>query len=216
MDNPLNMPKQEIPVPEPPMKAPSPKQRTDETIQIRRHDEPLPNPSLPAYPRITPRGFDVEFEPRKFRAGAATAAPEGAFYTMRTVVSEGADNGDIYLQGGQATAGSGTATVAEILLFDASAGAEGTWQGTVGQHLVLTISGTGSEVDDVLMPTFDLTTGTAAVAASVGSNTLPTVGALSGTCKVSLGVFLDAGFSPSLPGNVQASFCFGGFTVSRF
>lgn len=187
-----------------------------EPVEIRRHAEELPNPSLPAFQHITPRPFGVEFEERKFRtAGGVSGGGGGAFFTMRTVESEAADNGDIYLQGGQVTAGSGTETVAEFLLYDASLD---TWAGTSGQHLVLTMSGTGSEADDVLMPTFDLTsiTGPAATTPPIGDNTLPTVGSLPGTCKVSLGIFTDAGFSPSLPGNIQASFCFGGFTVSRF
>ena len=139
----------------------------------------------------------------------------GAFYYMRTVVSGGADNGDIYLQGGQVAAGTGNITVAEYLLYDASLAS---WAGTAGQHLSIRLNGDGSEVDDVLMPTFDLTSvsGPTVLTPPLPSNVLPAVGSLAGECVVSLGVFLTAGFTPALPGNIQASFCFGGFTVSRF
>ena len=58
-------------------------------------------------------------------------------------------------------------------------------------------------------------TGPAAVA-TLGDNTLPTVSSLTGVCRVSLGIFTADGFLPANIGNIQASFCFGGFTISRF
>lgn len=142
-----------------------------------------------------------------------TGLTTGAFYAMRTVVSGGADNGDIYLQGGQVSAGTGTETVADILLYDASLDS---WSGTEGDHLIITANGTGDDADSVLLPVFNLTSAPDSVAASVGGDTLPSIGSLSGSCKVSLGVFGAAGFFPDLPGNIQISFCFGGFTRSRF
>lgn len=156
--------------------------------------------------------------PSQMPAGRSVAAAgdvaSGAFYKLITIESGDATNGDIYLQGGQITAGSGTETIANFLLFDASGP---TWAGSAGDHLQLTMNGTGSEVDDVLMPTFDLTsvTGPAAVG-TLGDNTLPVVGSLSGVCRVSLGIFVTEGFNPANIGNIQASFCYGGFTVSRF
>ena len=171
-----------------------------------------------------PKGFAAQ--PQKIRKNApqvaesVAAVESGAFFGMTTVVSGGADNGDIYLQGGQVSAGTGNESFdnATILLFDQSANAgEGAWMGEAGEILELIINGTGSEVDDVLMPTFDLTSvPTPAAAPSLGTNTLPEVGALTGLCRVSLGTFTADGFSPANVGNIQASFCFGGFTVSRF
>ena len=145
---------------------------------------------------------------------AGGTAPTGAFYRVYTVASEDATNGDIMLQGGQVAAGSGNASVADFLLYDISAT---TWAGTAGQFLQLTVNGDGSSEDGILMPTFDLTsvTGPAAVA-SIAANTLPIVGTLGGVCRISLGTFGDDSFAPALPGNINVSFCFGGFTITRF
>jgi hypothetical protein len=156
------------------------------------------------------------FPPAPIEEGAgASPAETGAFFGMRTVSSGDATNGDIYLQGGQVTAGSGTVSIPEFLLFDASGP---TWSGTAGQHLSIRLNGTGSEADDVLMPTFDLTTvsGPTALTPPLPDNVLPEIGALTGECVVSLGTFTSVGFLPAASGNIQASFCFGGFTVSRF
>jgi hypothetical protein len=161
--------------------------------------------------RAWERAFARRFEIPQVVEASANAVASGAFFTLITIVSGGADNGDIYLQGGTASGGTGNIAVANYLLFDASGP---TWAGTAGDHLMLTINGTGSEVDDVLMPTFDVTSASIAVAAPA-SNTLPTVGSLSGVVKVSLGQFGTDVFYPANVGNVQVSFCFGGFTVTR-
>jgi hypothetical protein len=150
------------------------------------------------------------------RSGATGGgATSGAFFSLITIESGDATNGDIYLQGGQVTAGTGSEFVANYLLYDASAD---TWAGSNGQHLSIRLNGTGSEADDVLLPTFDMTSlsGPTVLTPPLPDNDLPEIGSLAGECVVSLGIFTDAGFFPALPGNIQASFCFGGFTVSRF
>ena len=151
----------------------------------------------------------------KKRGGGVGSVSRGAFYTIYTVSSGDATNGDIMLTGGQVTAGTGTETVPAYVLYDASGSA---WAGTAGQHLQLAINGEGEEVDDVLMPVFnqDTSGSVVTVVSTIADNILPEVGLLSGLCNVSLGVFTGAGFTPSLIGNIQVSFCYGGFTVSRF
>lgn len=165
--------------------------------------------------KMSPNGTTIEVKPGgPSTPGARAAAPTGAFYKIYTVVSGDATNGDIMLQGGQVAAGSGNATIADFLLYDISAT---TWAGTAGQMLQLTVNGDGSSEDGILMPTFDLTstTGPAAVA-SIAANTLPIVGTLAGVCRISLGTFGTESFNPALPGNINVSFCFGGFTITRF
>jgi len=151
----------------------------------------------------------------KKRGGGVGSVSRGAFYTIYTVSSGDATNGDIMLTGGQVTAGTGTETVPAFILYDASVLA---WAGTEGQHLQLAINGEGEEVDDVLMPVFNQDTAGSdiTVVSAIADNILPEVGALSGLCNVSLGVFTASGFTPALVGNIQVSFCYGGFTVSRF
>lgn len=172
------------------------------------------NPHLEIGDRQSLIAFPPSIIP-KGRGGGAAAATTGAFYKTYTIASEDATNGDIYLQGGQVSAGTGTDAVADFLLYDASAD---TWAGTAGQHLLLTITGDGEAADDVLMPVFNMTSVSAPTPTTgIGSNTLPEIGSLTGrVCLVSLGVFQSAGFLPASPGNIQVSFCFGGYTVSRF
>lgn len=143
---------------------------------------------------------------------AATTA--GAFYGLRTVSSAGADNGDIYLQGGQVAGGDGNETVDEYLLYDASADA---WAGSAGDHLQLSVSGSGEATSGILDPTFNVGSASLSVVSSLGGNTMPSSGSLSGkNCRVSLGVFSDDGFAPAGAGNVQIGFCWGGYNISRF
>lgn len=145
--------------------------------------------------------------------GGGGGGGSGAFYTFRTVASAGDDNGDIYLQGGMVSAGTGNATVAEHKIFDASSSA---WGGTAGQHLYLTISGTGQATSGILDPVFNTTTGAITPSVgTVGGNTLPAVGSLSGSCKIDLGTFFTGGFAPAGAGNFNVGYCWGGFTVSR-
>lgn len=150
------------------------------------------------------------------RGGAATTVAEvagGAFFTTRTVVSEDATNGDIYLQGGQV---SGWATpIAEILLYDASATS---WQGTPGQLLEIIVTGAGSATSGILDPIYTPSAvSTPAATSTLGTNTLPTAASLTGKlCHISLGTFIAGGFQPAGSGNLQISFCWGGYTISRF
>lgn len=151
--------------------------------------------------------------------GGGGGGIEGAFYTMRTS-SEEATLGNIYLQGGMVTAGTGNKTVADILLFTAPTppAEEGEWEGTPGQILILVVDGNGQETSGILDPVFNTTTGV--LASTIGAspapaNNLPEHGLLAGTCILMLGTFYEGGFSPSTPGNFQINFCWGGFNVTR-
>ena len=180
----------------------------------------LPGPSV----IIPETGAGSRWQPQA-EAGLADQPTEpggnasvyGAFFGMYTI-ADGVNAGDVMLQGGQVSAGSGTETVSDYRLFDASDGPEGSWAGGEGDHLTIRLNGTGSESDDVLMPTFDMTSLSGpTVLAPVPDDVLPTLLDLTGgQCVVSLGVFAAAGFSPALAGNIQVGFCFGGFTRSRF
>ena len=162
------------------------------------------------------RGTSSSMGPKSIVSGG-TVSP-GAFYAMRTVVSEDATNGDIYLQGGQVS-GWGT-PIDEILIYDASATA---WQGTVGQVLKMTVTGSGSKTSGILDPSFTPSgVSTPVAASSLGSNTFPSSGSLSGkVCQISLGTFFGTGatvegFQPAGSGNLQVAFCWSGYTISRF
>lgn len=144
---------------------------------------------------------------------AETAVEEGAFFGKRKVVG-GAGAGDIYLQGGQVSGGTGNETVDEFKIYDASSD---NWAGSAGQHLQLTVTGSGAATSGILDPVFDVTSASLSVVSSVGGNTLPSGGSLSGKiCRISLGEFTDDGFSPALPGNINVGFCWGGYNISRF
>lgn len=137
----------------------------------------------------------------------------GAFFAMTTVESEDADNGDIYLQGGNVGGGTGNEEVDEVLLYDASAE---TWAGSPGQHLQLDITGNGQETSGILDPVFNVTAASVSVVASIGANTLPASGSVTGKhCKISLGTFYDGGFNPSATGDVNVTFCWGGYSPNR-
>lgn len=174
----------------------------------------LTNPHL----NVGDANSEIVFPPqappgRRGGGDTVTTAAGGAFYTMRTVESEDATNGDIYLQGGQVS-GWGT-PIDEILIYDASATA---WQGTAGQVLKMTVTGSGSETSGILDPSFTPSgVSTPTAASSLGSNTFPSSGSLSGkVCQISLGTFLADGFQPAGIGNIQISFCWSGYTISRF
>jgi hypothetical protein len=157
-------------------------------------------------------GIDEPWEVPEPLVGGGTGT--GEFFTLITI-ADGADAGDILLQGGQVTAGSGTETIANILLYDASLD---TWTGEPDEYLEMAINGEGEVADDVLMPVFNLDTDgaeTSAVAA-IADNILPEVGTLAGLCNVMLGQFTASGFTPSGPGHIGVGFCFGGFNVTRF
>lgn len=144
--------------------------------------------------------------------GTAMAAA-GAFYSMRTVAS-GADAGDIYLQGGAVSGGTGNEIVDEILLYDLSTD---TWSGGAGQHLQLEVSGAGQETSGILDPIFNVSGATVSIVTAMDANTLPSSGDVSGkSCFVSLGVFIDEGFMPAESGNIGVQFCWGGYIPSRF
>jgi len=141
--------------------------------------------------------------------GSSAASPVGAFFAMRTD-----DVGDIYLAGGNVSGGTGNESVSEILLYTASTDS---WAGSSGQHVQLAITGDGQVTSGILDPVFNVTAASATVVSSIGANTLPaapsTISSLS--CKISLGTFYSGGFNPSAAGDVNVSFCWGGYSPTR-
>ena len=161
----------------------------------------------------------VEVNGRNFAEAVAGGGggPEGAFYTMRTVTGapDPLDDGDIYLQGGMVSGGTGNVVIPEFKLYDASSAA---WVGSPspGDTLIITASGTGQVTSGILDPIWNLDTATLTKAA-VGTNSLPTATSAGAgkICYILIGSYFDGGFAPSTPGNVNITFCWGGYTVTR-
>ena len=129
----------------------------------------------------------------------------GAFYTM---ISEG---GDVYLQGGTVTGGSGTETAANIQVID-----DGTPTQIAGTHMYVIATGDGVKSSDVLLPGWNLSTASIGYATSIPDNTLPTATSETGKlCHIDLGVFTATGFEPSGLGNIAIGFCLGSYSVAR-
>ena len=186
----------------------------DPDVPVGVDRNPIPDSGFPVN-RGFAENWDYEFTPNRQTVSAAAPETYGAFYGTYTISSEDATNGDIYLRGGQVSAGTDSVLVDDFLLYDASAES---WAGTDGQALAIRVNGNGEAVDGVLMPVFNLTTidGPTALTTPLPDHDLPTVADVAGECVISLGVFTNGGFSPALPGNIQVSFCFGGFNISRF
>lgn len=143
------------------------------------------------------------------RAGG-DAVSYGAFYTMRVVEAAGDATGDIYLQGGMVSGSEGNVSVAEIKLYDAGTD---TWQGSSGNHIILSVTGDGQATSGILDPVYKVTAVSHSITSSVGANTLPAVGSLTGKiCKISLGTFYAGGFGPAKAGNISIQFCWGGYS----
>lgn len=170
--------------------------------------------------------FSSEPPPFGFRAGEAgnvgnksverTAPQEssvgiaGAFFTKYTNT-----DGDIYLQGGTLSGGTGNEPVSDILIYDHITG----WTGSPDDHLVLSFDGTGVVEDGVLLSGFDVTSVSGPSPGAVGSTTLPTASSAAGSGDISLGIFSGdtdtTGFGPANVGNIQITFCPGSFTITR-
>jgi hypothetical protein len=164
--------------------------------------------ATPEPPRRNKTELKITLTPDPVSGGGGI---EGNFYTRYTD-----PDGNLMLKGGYVWAGDGSETIVPFELMAAPVGDnDPDWAGTAGQHLVLTVTGTAEAADDVLLPQFNMSAGSLAVASDVGDPTLPTVDSLSGTFKTSLGVFGENSFSPNLPGNYGIGFCFSGFTISR-
>jgi len=123
-----------------------------------------------------------------------------------------AEDGDIYLQGGMVSGGTGNVVIPEIKLYDASSS---TWAGTEGQTLIITVTGDGQETSGILDPIYNVTTAVQSIG-TVAANTLPSAGSVSGkVCYVLLGSYFENGFSPSSPGSIRIGFCWGNYSVAR-
>lgn len=151
--------------------------------------------------------MDALVRPSSTEQVEGTVAMSGAFYSFVTV-TEGAGVGDIHLQGG-AVNGQGVATT-DLKLYDASSE---TWQGTADQHLYLSVAGTGTVADGVLLPGFAVSGITKVIGAPPG-DIPPTKDVASGTAILSLGVFFDGGFLPAIAGNRNVAVCIGTFVKS--
>lgn len=133
----------------------------------------------------------------------------GAFFTQYTDAA-----GDIYLQGGTVSGGTGNILVDGFKLYDLETT---TWVGTPGMVLALQITGNGQTTSGILDPIYNVTA--ASVPTVVGllpNNTLPVSGSVGGKfCHISLGTFFNGGFGPANVGNIRVGFCWGGYSVSR-
>lgn len=161
----------------------------------------------------------VEVEARRFvePGEGGGGGTEGAFFTMRTVTDavDPEDNGDIYLQGGMVSGGTGNVVIPEFKLYDASTT---TWVGSPspGDTLIITASGTGQVTSGILDPIWNLDDADLTLD-PIAPNTLPTASS-AGTgklCHILIGSYFEGGFSPSAPGNFNITFCWGGYTVTR-
>jgi hypothetical protein len=153
---------------------------------------------------------DVEYFGEGF--SETVSAPGGAFFTMRTDPI----TFNIYLQGGMVSGGTGNETIDEILLFNKSQGANGTWVGSNQQTLIITVTGNATATNGVLNPFFNIQNAVASVG-SAGTNTLPTASNLTGkTCYLMLGTFIEKGFTPSSIGNFTVRLCWGSYIISRY
>jgi hypothetical protein len=185
----------------------------EQPLQIRRHAEELPNPSLPAFQHITPRPFTVEFVERKFRTAGGGSGGGGAFFTTYTITAEGATQGDTMLQGGTVTGGNGgSATVADYKVLDPDTGV-GSLEGDI---LYLQVAATATIEDGLMMPGCTITTATLETAATVPDNHTFTVAAPSGNLYFEVGRWNADTFLPSgPPGNLLASGCIGNFSLAK-
>lgn len=134
--------------------------------------------------------------------------PLAAFYR----IYRHPETGDIYLQGGSVNAGTGNIWVNDIPLYSASTEE---WAAAAYDVLVIVVSGTGVEADGVLLPGFDAETASPAWVSPVPSNVMPTAASTDGTVRVVLGQLTETSFIPSGKGNVNITFCPGGYTILR-
>jgi hypothetical protein len=165
----------------------------------------IPDPTLPKYPIITPRPFDIVIEARELKP--LSGASSGAFYT---IIED--EFGDKFLQGGSVN-GVGVDT-SDLKVFDSTPSPDGTWQGTNDQQLYLSVVGTGVVEDGVLLPGFEISSITPTIGTPPAS-TPPTADDPSGTCILTLGTFFNEAFYPDNIGSFTVAVCIGSFVVAR-
>lgn len=132
----------------------------------------------------------------------------GSFFTIYV----DSDSGDTKLQGGTVTGGSGTETIADIVIKSSGSS---TMAQTAGTHMYIHASGSGVVEDDVLLPGWNQSTATVSYGTTVPSNDLPTATSDSGDVYVDLGVFTEDNFLPAKAGSINVAFCPGTFTITR-
>lgn len=132
----------------------------------------------------------------------------GSFFTIYV----DSDSGDTKLQGGTVTGGSGTETIADIVIKSSGSS---TMAQTAGTHMYIHASGSGVVEDGVLLPGWNQSTATVSYGTTVPSNDLPTASSDSGDVYVDLGVFTEDNFLPSKAGSINVAFCPGTFTITR-
>lgn len=132
----------------------------------------------------------------------------GSFFTIYV----DSDSGDTKLQGGTVTGGSGTETIADIVIKSSGSS---TMAQTAGTHMYIHASGSGVVEDGVLLPGWNQSTATVSYGATVPSNDLPTASSASGDVYVDLGVFTEDNFLPAKAGPIDVAFCPGTFTITR-
>lgn len=167
----------------------------------------IPDPTLPRYPKLKLPPFTIDVEPREFDDGEIAA--EGAFYTFITI-PDGSGVGDIFLQTGSVN-GMGVPQ-AQLKLYDVSSDEwkDSSLTATSGEHLYLTVAGTGTIADGVLLPGFTVSSITPAYGVPPADDP-PTKDDPSGTAYLSLGVFFGGAFYPAVAGNRNVAVCIGTF-----
>jgi hypothetical protein len=135
-------------------------------------------------------------------------AQGGAFFTLITIESDGADNGDIHLQGG--TVNGTDVTTTSLKLYDIGTD---TWEGDPDDHLYLEVEGEGEIADGVLLPGFTITSVTPTIGAP-SEHEPPTLADATGHARLSLGVFFNNGFFPAKAGNRGIAVCLGSFVIT--
>ena len=168
---------------------------------------PIPDPTLPRYPYVQPRPFNIEIEPRELTP-LGSGSDEGAFWTLITIADGGADDGDIHLQGG--TVNGVPVSTTSLKLYDASSGL---WEGSNDEHLYLEVEGEGEIADGVLLPGFTVTTITPTIGAP-SEHEPPTIADATGYARLSLGVFFGEAFYPAKAGNRGIAVCLGSFVIT--
>lgn len=190
------------------------KSRTNRDINA----QPLPNrpgveTSFAASPMV-PRHFDPPKgrtrggSPETVVPGDAAVAPTGAFYGR--YVDE---DGDTYLQGGIVVSGSGSFTLADRKVIDATTGPVE----SDGDILYVEATVNGYVVDGVLLGGLTATAAVYDTGASIPNNTLPTASSSTGKkVHIEVGRYTETDFLPSGTGHINITFCPGSYTVSRF
>lgn len=172
----------------------------------------IPDPTLPRYPTINPRPFDIVIEPREF-SDAGEGSQGGAFFTQYEIAS-GDDVGDTYLQGGSVTGGfSGSHTFPDYKVWDAIDGAVQ----DPGWILYVQVSVEAIVEDGVMLPGIKVIAGSdwGVNATAIPPNDALTISPATGSLYYEIGRWTETAFLPSGVGNLAVGGCLGNNSIQR-